>query len=162
MMNSVFRMILLFTVLLLATACGSEASAEPTPPEIYYGEDVCEFCGMIVSEERFAAGYVTEAGQEYVFDDIADMVQSHLKQQRDVAAFFVHDYNEHTWIRAETAHYVQSPDLTTPMLSGLAAFSSAEEAKQFAERLSGDIIMSFEELQTYYQENPSAPMSNMN
>lgn len=144
-------------VALLLTACGANANAEPVPPKIHYGEDICEFCGMIVSEERYAAGYITAEGQERIFDDIGDMVQSRLQKPDEAKAIFVHDYDEHTWIKAETAYYALSENLPTPMLSGLAAFASAERAKEFAGESKGQIF-TFDELLTYYRENPPTPM----
>jgi copper chaperone NosL len=144
-------------LLLALTACGSEASADPTPPTIHYGEDICEFCGMIVSEERYAAGYITPAGETRIFDDIGDMVQAHLQdQEEEAAALFVHDYNDHTWIRAETAHYLHSPNLPTPMLSGLAAFPTAAEANSLADELGGQIL-TFDELLSHYGETLPSP-----
>lgn len=142
-------------LLLAVTACGGTPT-EPAPPTIHYGEDICEFCGMIVTEERFAAAYVTSDGHGHVFDDIGDMVQSHLENPEDVTAFFVHDYESKEWIRAETAYFVQSGDLSTPMVSGLAAFASADKADEFANQWAGD-VMTFEELLTFYRESPPTP-----
>jgi len=148
---------LLFTLLLLMlTACSNQASAEPTPPTIHYGEDICEFCGMIVSEERYASGYITRDGEERIFDDIADMVQAHLQNQDEEAVLFVHDHDNHTWIRAETATYVLSPDLPTPMLSGLAAFPTTTAAEGLIAELGGQLL-NFDELLAHYRENAPAP-----
>jgi copper chaperone NosL len=144
-------------LLLGSVACRSNDQGEVRPPEIHYGEDMCEFCGMIISEERYAAGYLTEDGQEHIFDDIAGMVQAH-RQAPDgspVVAFFVHDYENITWIRAETAHYVLSQELPTPMLSGLAAFSSVESAEGLAVETGGQVF-TFEELLGYYQQAASS------
>lgn len=145
--------LLSIVLLLVSTACRSNASAEPVPPVIHYGEDLCEFCGMIISDERYAAGYITQDGQDYIFDDIGGMFQAHLQRQDDVAAFFVHDYEDIAWIRAETAHYVLSDDLPTPMLSGLAACDSPERAAALADEVGGSVL-TFEEVLTYYRENP--------
>ena len=134
--------------LLLLTACNS-SNAEPTPPTIHPGETICEFCGMIVSEERFAAGYVTKDGQERVFDDIADMIQFHAERHEDVPAFFVRDFENPVWIRAEKAHYVQSDNITTPMLSGIVAYESREKAEAKASESEGKLL-TFEELLSLY------------
>jgi len=142
------------TLLFTLTACGGQASAEPEPPVIYYGEDVCEFCGMIVSEERYAAGHILADGRQHVFDDIGDMVQHYLATDEEVTAFFVHDHTSRTWIRAETATYTLSIDLPTPMLSGVAAFPSRDQAAGFAAELDGEIL-TFDELLTHYREHPS-------
>lgn len=148
--------LLLFALLLIAvTACGGAAGDEPTPPAIHYGEDICEFCGMIISEERYAAAYVTRDGQGRIFDDVGDMVQAHLQRQEDVAAFFVHDHETRDWIRAETAYFVLSPDLPTPMLSGLAACAAPEQAADLAAELGGEVF-TFDELVTYLRDKPDA------
>lgn len=137
-------------IVFLLVACGGNANASPVPPQIHYSEDVCEFCGMIVSEERFAGGYITPDGQEHIFDDIGDMVQAHLQNDGNIAATFVHDYNEHAWIKAETAYYVQNKDFPTPMLSGITAFSQQEQAAAFANE-QGGIIFNFEEMLAEYR-----------
>jgi len=140
-------------IFLLLTACANNASAEPTPPTIHYGEDMCEFCNMIISDERYAAGYITEDGQQHIFDDIGNMFRNHLQKSDQVTAFFVHNYENKNWIRAEKAAYVQSSQLSTPMLSGLAAFDSPEKAQILAAELQGH-VMTFAEVLAYYQANP--------
>ncbi len=146
----------LTVLLLVLSACGAQEGAAPRPPEIYYGEDICEFCGMIISEERYAAAYLTEDGREHIFDDISGMVQAHLQAQAGppVTAFFVHDYEDGRWIRAETAHYVLSEDLPTPMLSGLAALATIEQAEALAAERDGQLL-TFEELLSHYQQAAS-------
>lgn len=151
-----WKLLLVATLAFILAACGTAANAEPAPPDIHYGEDVCEFCGMIASEERFAAAYLTADGHHHVFDDIGDLVKSHLQLQEDVTAFFVHDHDDKSWIRAETATFVLSEDLATPMLSGLAAFATEAAAQAFATEIGGRTF-AFETLLTYYQENPPTP-----
>ncbi len=151
------RVLWLLILLLILAACSGSNSDQPVPPTIHYGEDICEFCGMIISEERYAAAYVTVAGHGHAFDDIVDMVQAHLEKQEDVSAFFVHDYNDKNWIRAEIAYYVLSQELPTPMLSGLAAFTSAERAQEFITELGEGQILTFNELFDQYRTNPPTP-----
>ena len=149
-----FRLELLLIVFALVaglTACAGQAAGEPVPPEIHLGEDACQFCRMIISDERYAAGYLTPNGEEFIFDDIGDMFKHHAEQSTAVTAFFVHDHNEHTWIRAETAVYVLNLELPTPMLSGLAAFADDGQAGRFA-AVSGSEILTFEVLQERYRE----------
>ena len=112
---------------------------------------------MITSEDRHAAAYVSDAGHGHILDDFGDMVQLHLKEPGNVVAFFVHDYQDGVWIRAETAHYVRSDELTTPMFSGLAAFASSEHAEALADELQGQVL-SFDEVLTHYQGMASMGM----
>jgi len=151
-----YLLLLSALLLLTITSCASSANAEPTPPVIHYGEDVCEFCSMIISDERYAAGYITADGQQHIFDDIGDMVQAHLAKGDQVIAFFVHNYESKTWIRAEKASYMRGGQTSTPMLSGLAAFDSPEKAQAVATELQAK-VMSFDELLAYYQTNPPMP-----
>jgi copper chaperone NosL len=149
-MKAIILTPLLFILLWVVTACGGAAKAELAPPEIHYGADLCEFCGMIISDSRYAAGYLTSDGEQHIFDDIGNMFQSHLQKQDEVRAFFVHDYEEQRWIRAETAHYVLSPKLVTPMLHGLAAHVTAEKAEALAAEIGGEVF-TFEELLAHYE-----------
>jgi nitrous oxide reductase accessory protein NosL len=105
---------------------------------------------MIISDPRYAAGYLTSDGEEHIFDDIGNMVTSQLQKQAEVRAFFVHDYGDQRWIRAETAHYVLSPKLVTPMLHGLAAFDTPEKAEALAAELDGKLL-TFDELLAHYK-----------
>jgi copper chaperone NosL len=110
---------------------------------------------MIINEERHAAAYITKDGQSHIFDEVGNMLQGLLKNQDipDVTAFFVHDYEQQNWLRAETAYYVLSPELSTPMGSGLVALASSEQAKTLANEVQGQVF-TFEEILAYYQENP--------
>jgi copper chaperone NosL len=154
-MKTVILTTLLFVLLLAVTACGGQAKAEVAPPEIHYGQDLCEFCGMIISDPRYAAGYLTTDGEDHIFDDIGNMFQSHLQKRAEVTAFFVHDYEGQRWIRAETAYYVLSPKLLTPMLHGLAAFDTPEEAEALAAELEGKRL-TFDEVLAYYEAKVAA------
>jgi copper chaperone NosL len=119
-------MVLFFTAL---TACQSAVDLEQ-PPDIRYGEDVCDLCGMIISEARFAAGYITADGETRRFDDIGNMVAYHLETGEDVAVFWVHDYETAEWLRADEATLAYVADLITPMGSGLVAFADPDAAAQ--------------------------------
>jgi copper chaperone NosL len=148
-------------LLLVVTACGANANAEPAPPVIHYGEDVCELCGMIISDERFAAGYITKDGEDHIFDDIGDMVLAHLQAQEEVTAFFVHNYEDKSWIRAEQAHFVLSDEIVTPMLYGLAATATAEKAEALAAEVGGQVL-TFEELLDHFETNSSTAVDDHN
>ena len=154
-MKTIILTTLLFILLLAVTACGGTASAAPALPEIHYGSDICELCGMIISDAHYAAGYLTADGEDHIFDDIGNMVVSHLQKQAEVKAFFVHDYESQRWIRAETAHYVLSPKLLTPMLHGLAAFETPEKAEALAAELDGKLL-TFAELLAHYKTKVAA------
>jgi copper chaperone NosL len=125
--------------------CGGPSADGPQPPAITYGRDNCDECGMAISEPAFACGTLT-AGGPHIFDDIGDMFVYHRKHADEtLQAWFVHDYNTKAWTRGETATYVQSQSIHSPMGHGLAAFESVQSAQVFAGTLTGAKVLSFEE-----------------
>lgn len=135
----------LLLVSLFIMGCSSDRSLD-TPPDIRYGEDICDQCRMIISEARFAAGYVTTQGTERRFDDIGDMLLFHTKHAEDVAVFWVHDYDTEEWIRADQAFFVLSKALHTPMGHGVVATRTQSRATEIATRTKG-VVLSFADLQ---------------
>ena len=117
----------LFLLLMAAfTACGDRPQTGPV--EVHYGEDVCERCRMIISDQRFAAQYVTKKGYTKKFDDIGCLA-AELKTDggEDIASgIYVADFASGGWIDARTAHYLKSAEIASPMGYGIAAFGSEE------------------------------------
>jgi len=132
-------------VLFILVGCGQATNVEE-PPEISYGQDVCERCGMIISEEKFAAAYWTEAGEARRFDDIGGMLAFDSEKSEDVATYWVHDFGTGEWIRAEKAYLVLDSDLMTPMGFGIAAFADEEQADAMAYSQEGVMVMPFAEV----------------
>lgn len=133
----------------LAAACSS-AAGEPKPPEIAYGHDMCDACGMLIDSPQFAAAVVLEDGKALKYDDIAEMIKYHQAHpELQVKAWFVHDYDTQAWIRAEEAVFVQSREIKSPMGGGVAAFSGDQDgrgrAEAFAQQVGGKLL-TFEEL----------------
>jgi len=139
----------MIAMMLLATGCGQSPDTG-MPPEIRYGQDLCEECGMIITEPRFAAAYYTEEGTAHIFDDIGGMCMFHLQHQENVASFWVHDYETEVWIEAEQAHFVQSSELYTPMAFGVVAFSDLEQAAGLAKE-TGGMVLTFDQLLAHYE-----------
>jgi copper chaperone NosL len=138
----------LILVGIITIAC-SQTPVLDQPPEIRYGQDVCDECNMIINEPRFAAAYYTSDGEARRFDDIGDMCTYHLKHQEEVDRFYVHDYDTEEWLQAETATFVLSEQVYTPMAFGVVAFTERASADSFAERENG-IVMSFEHLMDHF------------
>ncbi len=130
--------------IVLAAGCSQSINLDQ-PPEIRLGEDVCDACGMIISEARFAAAYYTDTGEVRQFDDIGDMCRYQLQNGENVARFWVHDYDTEEWIQAENAVFVRGDGLYTPMASGIVAFSNPDRASEFAGGANGQ-TMSFDRL----------------
>lgn len=132
------------------------------PPTIEYGRDVCARCGMIIDDARFAAGYIMPDGAQRIFDDIGDMLVHQADSGEAVHAYWVHDYESEAWVRAETATYVKSDDLHTPMGYGLVALQDAGQAAAIALRFNGTLL-TFDELrQTTAMLTPGGDHSGHN
>lgn len=131
-----------------ATACGG-ASDPYAPPAIVYGEDVCDHCGMILSDERFACATIVDAGgrtEPRRFDDIGDMFAYHGGHpELAVAKWYVHDHDSLVWLDAKAAHFVRGTGVRSPMGSGIAAFAEAGRAAAFAAEVGG-VVAAFDTL----------------
>ena len=136
---------LLFIFYFLLVACAQQPS-EPQPPDIAYGRDICDSCGMIISDARFAAATILADGKGLKFDDPGEMLAYHARRQEiKVRAWFVHDYVSQKWIPGQDAFYVIAPEVKSPMGTGTAAFSNRAEADAFAARLNVK-AMTFDEV----------------
>lgn len=102
------------------------------PPTIRLGSDTCDHCNMIISDIRFASAWRhgTTAAR---FDDIACMVRASREHEPgSTTTFYVHDFNDESWLIASAATFIVTPAIVTPMASGIAAFGSAAAAHAVA------------------------------
>lgn len=140
------RTILLTLLIFLLAACGGAKIDPNTPPEIVYGEDVCTRCGMIISDDRFAAALVIEkAADDYehlLFDDAGEMFAYAAEEngQSTIISWFVHDYNSREWLDATSAWFVVADSLQTPMGFGVAAAAQELEAQALAQEWGGEVL----------------------
>jgi len=129
--------------LLLTTACGHE---KPKAVDIEPG-DMCSSCKMAISQKKYAAEFIDQDGKDLKFDDIGCMFrfvkERGLKDR--VEAWFVMDYRSQHWLRAESATYVKSVSMPSPMGSGLIASENRVYAEECAKKYQGRIL-TFEDL----------------
>lgn len=130
------------TLLFLGAVAGACGGTDPdVPPEISYGRDVCDECGMIISEARFAAAYRRPDGDVRKFDDVGDMVVYGRKTgELSRARPWVHDYRTRKWLDARKAWYVASDAVDTPMGRGVVAFAKKSSAEAFAKERRGAVL----------------------
>ena len=145
------RVVFSSVIALFAVGCAAAASIAE-PPEIRFGADVCDECGMIINQPRFSAAYVTIDRDAKRFDDIGDMLRHGAQRGDDIAAYWVHDYDTEEWIRAEHAWFVQSSSVLTPMGHGIAATGSQSRAEELASSLMGT-AMTFEQIRDRYRNS---------
>ena len=114
-------------------------STEPQP--INYGSDACDFCRMTISDKRFGCEFVTKKGKVYKFDSIECMIQyinaNHFMQDQ-LARVLVSDYsNSDHFMEASSAIYLESENLKSPMVKGLAAFEKKNELEKIKQQFGG-------------------------
>ncbi|MBI5630732.1 MAG: nitrous oxide reductase accessory protein NosL [Elusimicrobia bacterium] len=114
---------------LLLAGCSKQKPGDV--PRLRLGADACARCGMIVSEERFAAGYVDSSGRSVIYDDLGEFLAEAEKRPEIKAAAFFHDAESGRWIAARGAVVIRVEDYPTPMGSGYAAFSDRAAAERF-------------------------------
>lgn len=103
------------------------------PPALRYGAEQCAYCGMIISDARFASAWREAGGREQHFDDIGCMVNASRRRAPGAGTeWWVHDYSSQSWIAASSATYASSEAIKTPMAYGIAAFTRAEDAASLA------------------------------
>ncbi|MBI4373048.1 MAG: nitrous oxide reductase accessory protein NosL [Candidatus Omnitrophica bacterium] len=128
-MRLIHRSFILAFLVFSAAGCG-KVDLE-SPPKIRYGKDICSECGMIVSEQQFAAASVDQDGNMSKFDGIGCLILHQAKQTSSAHRTWVRDYKTEEWIEVNNAFFVNAENLVTPMGFGLIAFSSEEAARQF-------------------------------
>lgn len=124
-------------VFMLALLVGCQTSK--MEPVALVPEDMCSYCRMAISEKRYAAELLDSEGTAFKFDDIGCM--DNFVNKRDVKAmvYFVMDFDERIWVRAEDAYYVRSSEITTPMNGGIVAFQTEARAQRAAEKYQGTV-----------------------
>ncbi len=135
----------LMAVVLLSTSLVACGSAEG-PPEIEYGRDLCEQCGMIIDDPGLAAAYRDAEGVEHLFDEVGGMlVTADMLGHLDTGEFWVHDYGTEEAVSGPAAFFVHGAEVPTPMDFRIVAFAEAGAAEAFA-RLNGGIQHSWDQL----------------
>ena len=137
--------ILCVLLLLTLTACGGGADTTQ-PPEILYGQDVCDECDMIISEEKYAAAYWTAEGEARRFDDVGEMLVYMAKNPEPTASIWVHDINSAAWLLADDAWFIMNSGLRTPMGTGIAVTADEQAARALAFDQPEARVMTFAEM----------------
>ncbi|MBI5650721.1 MAG: nitrous oxide reductase accessory protein NosL [Chloroflexi bacterium] len=141
-------------IALFLSAC-AQPTGEPKPPDIVYNRDMCEACGMIISDARFAAATLTTDGRSLKFDDAGEMFGYHARNsQVQVRAWFVHDYDSQKWINGKDAFYVIARDIKSPMGTGVATFAERANAETLAKRFNVNVL-TFDQAFTAIKEGKS-------
>ncbi len=132
-------------LLVALAACGGGADTTQ-PPEILYGQDVCDECDMIISEEKYAAAYWTAEGEARRFDDVGEMLVFMARNPEATASVWVHDVHSAAWLPAEEAWFVMNSGLRTPMGTGIAVLADEQSARALAFDQPAAVVLTYSEI----------------
>lgn len=136
-MKTKFLKLFLGTIVLLLTI-----SCKVEPEAIEFGKDQCDFCKMNIVDKTHAAQFVTAKGKQFKFDAI-ECVVNYVGQNSEekIAVLLVADYgNPGEMTDAETAAYLISTEIKSPMGANLSAFSLKNTAEEYQQKHSGEIF----------------------
>jgi copper chaperone NosL len=123
-------------LMLFASAC----STEPQP--INFGKDNCDFCKMTLMDNHYGAELVTKKGKVYKFDDLNCFVGFEKEGSvpaDQIAGRFAVDYQGNgQLIPLESAFFLYSDKLSTPMASGVAVFADEAGRDQVFQQAGGE------------------------
>ena len=132
------------TRLSLVVALVLLAGCEPEPRAIRYGEDVGAHCKMTVSDARFGSELVTTTGKVYVFDAVeclANYMVAHPELADQTHSLWVTAYDAPgELIPLDSAFFIHSPDVQSPMSGGLAAFGPGTSPEDAVRQLGGEVL----------------------
>lgn len=141
------RSALMAWVVLAAMTVGCAAKADDAP-KIVIDRSACSHCGMLISERVYAAAYQIPGREVRVFDDIGCLVAATRRESADAARFWFHDALEGTLMAGDTAVFVASANLRTPMGGGILAYRDKAAASAAASTNRGELVPSLEDLMT--------------
>jgi copper chaperone NosL len=123
-------------LLVSLVACGAEATG---PVPVALGEDSCDLCRMIISEQPFAAQARFGPDKVEKYDDLGCLGER-LNKPGAPLGLWAADHKTGAWVDARSAIFVHVKELKTPMASGLVAFASRADAEGFAKDKGGRLV----------------------
>jgi copper chaperone NosL len=131
-------LLLIILLLLIVSSCGSN------PEPINYGHDECDFCRMLITDNRYGAELVTDKGKVFKFDEAGCMIEYAMVKNLTGDAnqkFLVTDFaNPETLIDASSAFYVQNENFRSPMGSNVMAFNGEISRQKFVTESGGSLL----------------------
>jgi copper chaperone NosL len=122
-----------FIFFLLSSAVMLTCGVSPEP--INYGNDECEHCRMMITDNKYGAEVVTGKGKVYKFDSIECLVGYSLEINiigDNEQAFLVTNFSKpENLIDARSAFYIHNDNYRSPMGLNVSAFENKSEMKAF-------------------------------
>lgn len=138
MFNYRFSSVLLLLILLILSGC--KAGPEP----INYGHDECDFCRMLITDNRYGAELVTDKGKIFKFDEVGCLIEYAIVKNLLGDAnqqFLVTDFSKpETLIYATKTFFVENENFRSPMGSNVMAFDSEVSRQKFTAESGGNLL----------------------
>ena len=120
------------------------AGCNPKPEKIDFGKDNCAECKMTIMDSKFGGEIVTKKGKVYKFDDVhcvATFMERRGVEMSEIHQTLFTDYNNgNEFIKVNSAEFVVSSQLKSPMGGNAAAFKNKTEANKKAEEIEGSKV----------------------
>jgi len=132
------KLLSLSLLLFLICACTNE------PKPIHFGEDDCDYCRMIISDQRYGGELMTTKGKAYKFDSVECLAAYILEQKsgsNEMRSIWTIDFNNpEKLIDASQAWYLHSDLLKSPMGLNLSAFTNQNMAETVKNVYPGEVV----------------------
>lgn len=118
------------------------AACKPGPKPIQYGSDECSYCKMMITESEFASQIVNQQGKTFGFDSVECMMAYDVTAEDSTAIHsrWVPDFHSGEWIMAESAVFLHSKTLRSPMGLNLSAYQNRQQAREMQREYGGDML----------------------
>jgi copper chaperone NosL len=149
--SAIIQIIFVCLSILIITSCGSE------PEPIDYGHDECEFCKMLITDNKYGAELVTDKGKVYKFDSIECLVEFSLVKNtlgdKNNKLLITDFYNPEQFIESSESFYVKNDNFRSPMGLNVTAFSNKASAEKFVSENGGELLIWVEVIELVKQRS---------
>jgi copper chaperone NosL len=126
-----------------------------SPEPINYGKDECEYCRMMITDNKFGSEMITAKGKVYKFDSIECLLEFAFEKNivvDDNQTFLVTDFSmPEKLIDAKSAFYIHNDNYRSPMGLNVSAFGSKAESQEFLSKGSGKELSWFDVIEMLKQ-----------
>jgi copper chaperone NosL len=145
------RKFFVILIILTLTSCGSK------PEPINYGHDECEFCRMLVTDNKYGAELVTDKGKIYKFDSVECMIEFSLVKNTlgdTNNKLLITDFNNPgNLVDARNSFYVKNDKFRSPMGLNVTAVNNGEQAQKFISENGGEKLSWIEVIELVKQRS---------
>lgn len=132
------KILLIVPLMILYVSC------RPEPEPINYGADICEFCKMNITDNKFAAEIVTYKNKIYKFDSIECLFQfkKGFIKEDEIHSEWVNDFSQPgKLIDLTKAYFIKSNVYRSPMGMNVLSVESEQELNEIKSKDGGTIMI---------------------